>query len=85
VASGSAGPRQVTGGGAHPGSSDNNAPEVGRQAAMVHPRPGGDDGCVIGFSSGGHWRHGSLQRSREARSSLAMAATRGVGGSGILR
>jgi hypothetical protein len=85
MASGSAAPRRVTGGGTHPGSSDDDAPEVGRQAATVHPRPGGDDGCVIGFGSGGHLRHGSLQRLREARSSPAMAATRGVGGSGVLR
>jgi hypothetical protein len=85
VASDSASLRRVTGGSAHPGSSDDDAPEVGRQAATVHPRPGGDDGCVIGFGSGGHLRHGSLQQSCEERSSPAMAATRGVGGSGVLR
>jgi hypothetical protein len=34
---------------------------------------------------GGHEVRGSLRRSRETRSSLMMAATQGMGGSGVLR
>jgi hypothetical protein len=60
-------------------------PRDGRPAAR--PRPSGDGGCAIDFDnpSGGHGRRGSLRRTRKVRSSLAMAATRGVGGSGVLR
>jgi hypothetical protein len=39
----------------------------------------------VGSGGGGHEGHGSLRWSREARSSLAMAATRGVGGSGVIQ
>jgi hypothetical protein len=39
----------------------------------------------IGSGDGGHEGRGSLGRSREALSCLAMAAMRGVGGSGVLR
>jgi hypothetical protein len=70
------------------GSSDGDASEAGRQATTTaHTRPGGDGGCVVGFGSdtGNHGRRGSLQGSREVRSSPAMAATRGMGGFVVFR
>jgi hypothetical protein len=39
----------------------------------------------VGGGGGGHEGRGSLRRSREARSSIEMAAMRGVGGSSVLR
>jgi hypothetical protein len=75
-----------------PGSSDrasgDGAPEVderrGRTLGLVATAVA--QGAVgIGSGGGGHERRGLLRRLREARSTLAMATTRGVGGSSILR
>jgi hypothetical protein len=97
-ASGSAAPRQATDGGAPPGMSDGDTPEAGgqavtalrsRRAAAAHPRPVATTVVrgTVGVDSGddGNEVRGSLRRSREVRSSLAMVAIRGMGGSGVLR
>jgi hypothetical protein len=43
------------------------------------------DAVGVDSGGGGHEVRGSLRRSREAWSSLAMAGTRCMGGSGVLR
>ena len=80
----------------HQGSSDDDAPEAGSQVEMMLPM--GTSGSItlgpvattvargaVGIDCGGHEGCGSLQRSREARSSLAIAATQGVGVSSVIR
>jgi hypothetical protein len=87
-ASGDAALRQAPGGSAPPRSSDGDASEADeRRWRTPGPVATADARGAVGFGSGsgGHERCESLRQSREARSSLAMAATRGVGGSSVLR
>ena len=66
-------------------ASGDGAPEAdGRRRHTLGPMATAVVQGAVGVDSG-HEVRGSLWRSRETRLSLAMAATRGVGGSGVLR
>jgi hypothetical protein len=69
-------------------ASGDGAPEAGgRRRRTLGPvaTPVARGAVGVGSGDGGHKGRGSLPRSHEARSSLAMATTQGVGGSGVLR